>query len=229
MRRTRSMTIAMRTSAVAPVPRNSSSSATSLLEKSVLEQLTAEFAQLNTQQLSDDASSECSSNYEVEPETASGIFVSITPNGHKGFVINVEQRPDTLQDGQGDHFSSYILIIQALVTSAGKKLKMASQSLRSLAKELLEPAVLQEFMAIQRSIVHTSGSRKALFNVLTTNSLVAAEIAKAGISADQIKLFNKELKDRKMEVYTKYLAAQCECLLRGLQKHPLTTAFSKGR
>ncbi len=168
--------------------------------------------------------SDHSSQQNVDPLRVQSIFVSShvaftnedAPSIH--FYLNAEQRPDTRIQGQGDHITSYTLIVQALLASAEDNIRGAIISIKKLAEATLEKAELLEFNKIVEPLLHTHGQRKKAVKLLEETE--GKEVAS---------LFNKEIKYAKMSVLSNYLAQLTSHLLKGLQQHELATTFSKGR
>jgi hypothetical protein len=162
-----------------------------------------------------------SSDVELDASKAPQILVSSTVSQALtiSFQINTEQRPDTLLQGQGDHITSYTLIIQALLASADTSLRQAIGSMRKLGEAVLQEEALEAFKAIKEPETHTHNLRTQIIALLEKNDVLKTSVS----------LINSELKHAKISLLTNYLAALATHLLTSLQQQELTTVFSKGR
>ena len=173
-------------------------------------------------------SSEHSSEQDVEASRAQQVLVSayVTPTAdHIRFYINVGQRPSTLLEGQGDHVTSYTLIVQTLLSCANTNLKEALALMKTFAEKVLEEKHFDLFKKIQAPATHEHGQRPALMGFLKDSTTLLPP----AIDEKALNVFNKELKFAKVGLLCNYLAELATCLLEGLQEHKLTTVFSRGR
>ena len=132
------------------------------------------------------------------------------------FVINAEQRPETLLDGQGDHVTSYVVIIMAILQSASDiGIRSAICNLQNLASTLLDGQ-----FAVEEPKTYKAGFRKEIKKLLRKND---------EMSEEQYRETVLSLKFRKVSILAKHLADIAKQMLIVLQQAPLTTTFSKGR
>ncbi len=163
-----------------------------------------------------------SSQQEVDSSKAQQILVStrVSPADLSiSFQINADQRPETRLQGQGDHITSYTVIIQALLASADANLRGGIVSIKKLAEATLEQEELDQFNQIVEPRTHTHDDRKAVIASLKNNPAFKEVYV----------VIDNELKYAKMALLSNYLAELTTRLLEGLQQHELATVFSRGR
>ena len=120
-----------------------------------------------------------SSEQEVDSHKAPHILVVsevALEDSSISFHINTEQRPDTRLEGQGDHITSYTLIIQSLLASANANLRGAITSIKALAQATLAEEELHSFNEIKEPPTHTHEERKIVLRVLNSNSELRSEL-----------------------------------------------------
>lgn len=142
---------------------------------------------------------------------------SITARYDIAFVITT-QRPETNLQGQGDHASSYVAIIQMLLSATNSSIRGSVASLENLMKEILavEPG--------------TSGSPtppKVHTHEIRTTAVRDMEAGNTGI--DNASLLNSELQYAKLARLAQYLSELTSYFLVSMQEKPLATFYSRGR
>ncbi|MFN7097661.1 MAG: hypothetical protein ACK4PR_08925 [Gammaproteobacteria bacterium] len=171
------------------------------------------------------SSSDKSSDADINSLKLNKIIVTYRVNNDNlnlTFQINTGQRHDTwIKDGQGDHVTSYIAIISALLAATDATTIMtAIQTIKELAKNLLGEVDLTELNAVVEPETHQRELRKKTKDVLHKYS---------DFETEEIEQIYNDLKYSKIGKRAAYLSEISPIFLANLQKNQLITSFSKGR
>ncbi|MFN7098674.1 MAG: hypothetical protein ACK4PR_14135, partial [Gammaproteobacteria bacterium] len=150
-----------------------------------------------------------SSDIEVSSIKIRGLFVSHDIDFQTlklTFQINTGQRPETwLNDGQGDHVTSYITIISTLLCATNStNISLAIHSIKQLAYNLLDNESIKKIEMFEAPIVHEKKLRKKSINTLKQHG---------NLTDGQIALINHNLKFGKISQQASYLAKIVTCFL----------------